>query len=354
MLQISHSDPLSSDSSTTSPTLTVSTLDASSNSTSPPSTFTLEDRVHQLNHTLSMLQSERESLNGSLKGARRDAQKADASIRAEIDTLKRASDKYASVENRARQKVLALQEVVKQTLAAASDSTDMVQEVESSLPILREQRDQAEREYKLVKEQAEKLREEKADLEKQERRRIESMQNELAGLGTKLERLNGKSEKMETGTIPDLEEELNRIELEIERVEKDPLGFDEVSENEHSSTNDEHIHLDLSASDVFQPPHHRRKHPSRKSHPPIQRPIQILRPPHQSPPQPAPGHKPTSSRMSPSTSGASTLSGLARPFEPSATRQAQLQSTLQSSASASVRSDLNPASTVFAPRYTSK
>lgn len=302
-----------------------------------------------------MLQSERDALNGSLKGARKDAQKADASIRAEIDALKRASDKYASVEHRARQKVLALQEAVKQTLAAASETSDQVLDVESSLPVLRDQRDQAEKECNWVKEQAQKVRDERAILEKQERRRVEGMQTELASLGTKLEKLNGKREKLETGTIPDLDEELRRIEMEIERVENDPLGFDEVSEeNDQPSISDDHIPMEHSNFDVFQPPHSRRKHFSRKSHPPIQRPVQILQPPHRSSPQPIPGQKPTAPRISPTTSGASTLSGLARPFEPSATRQAQLQNTLQSAASASVRSDLNPASTVFSPRYASK
>jgi hypothetical protein len=300
-----------------------------------------------------MLQSERESLIGSLKGARKDAQKADASVRGEIDVLKRASDKYSVVEHRARQKVLALQEAVKQTQAAAAETGALFVEVEASLPVLREQQDEAEREYRSLQEKAEKVREEKTLLEKKERKRIEGMQNELAALVTKLDKVSGKKEKLENGTIPDLEEELRRIELEIERVERDPLGLAEVSEeSDQLITGDDpdlQSQTEVPAPNVFQPPHHRKKHSSRKSHPPVQRPIQILRPPHATV-----NNKPVALRISPSTSSTSTLSSLARPFEPSATRQAQLQNTLQSNANSSVKSDLNPTSSVFSPRYATK
>lgn len=344
---------LSPDSPSSSPSMSASALDTSSNSTSP-STFISEDRAH---HTLLMLQSERDSLIGSMKGARRDAQKADASIRSEIDALKRASEKYSSVEHRARQKVLALQEVVKQSLAAASETGALVLETEASFPVLQDQVDEAEMEYKIVKEKADRILEEKAVLEKKEKRRIESMQNELAGLGHKLEKLNGKKDKLETGTIPDLEEELRRIEMKIESVEKEPHGFDEtLEENPQWVTSDDHdlhLHLEASGPNSLQLPHRRKSRTFKNQHLLIQRPIQILRPPHQSSPQSPQhtvGNKSTATRISPSTSSTSTLSGLARPFEPSATRQAQLQSTLQSSTSPSVRSDLNPTSTAFSPR----
>jgi vacuolar-type H+-ATPase subunit D/Vma8 len=315
-------------------------MDASSSSTSPSTTFTLEDRVQQLDHTLSVLQSERETLINELKSSRKDAQKTEAATRSEIDALKRASDKYSSVEHRARQKVLALQEAVKQTLAAASESEALVVEAEVSLPISRKQIETVEGEYKAVKEKAEKVREEKKMLERKERKRTESMQAELASLTSKLEKLNGRKEKLEMGTIPDLEEELKGIEIEIERAERDSLGFEESVEEtdlpENTDTQEQHT--------VHQRSNRRRHSRTGKSqYPPIQRPIQILRPPQRS-------QKPVATQMSPSASATSTLSGLARPFEPSPTRQAQLQSTLQPAPSASVKSELNPASTIFSPR----
>ncbi|KAF9652348.1 hypothetical protein BDM02DRAFT_3075890, partial [Thelephora ganbajun] len=138
-------DSTPSPSPTSSPTPSPSTSgDVSSSVSTPPTT--LEDKIQQLNQTLSLLQSERDSLAISLKTTRRDAQRADAAIRADIETLKRASDKFASVEHRARQKVLALQEVVKQTLGAAADIGTTVTDIEASLPTLCKQQAEAENE----------------------------------------------------------------------------------------------------------------------------------------------------------------------------------------------------------------
>ncbi|EJF63863.1 hypothetical protein DICSQDRAFT_23840, partial [Dichomitus squalens LYAD-421 SS1] len=82
--------------------------------------------------------------------ARRESQKADAALRAEIDTLRRASDRQAAGEGRARKKVLALQEAVKQTLAAAQDIEALVSEIEGALPGLEERKREVEREWEQV------------------------------------------------------------------------------------------------------------------------------------------------------------------------------------------------------------
>jgi vacuolar-type H+-ATPase subunit D/Vma8 len=206
--------PSSSPSPTYSPALSASDPGEVPSSASTPS-ITLEEKIQQLNQTLSLLQSERDTLAVSLKTTRRDAQRADAAIRADIETLKRASDKFASVEHRARQKVLALQETVKQTLAAAEDINASVTDAETSLPILRGQQAEAEKECKVARQQAAQAREEREALERHEKKQIDSLQTELAGLGSKLEKLNCKREKLEKSIIPELEEELRRIEVEI-------------------------------------------------------------------------------------------------------------------------------------------
>lgn len=368
-------DPSPTSSPTSSPTLSASTL------VDVPSAPTLEDRVQQLNQTLSLLQSERDSLAVSLKTTRRDAQRADAAIRADIETLKRASDKFASVEHRTRQKVLALQEAVKQTLAAASDMGTAVTDIETSLPALREQQAEVEKECKLAKRQAAQAREERAALERQEKKHIDNLQIELAGLGTKLEKLNGKREKLENTVIPDLEEELRRIEEEIAKATEPPplvtdrsdgtYYYDSASfglDNQSGSISalpgfggfpDE---LHTASQDTLPAPienPRRRKH---LSHPPlttkhqqaqILKPIQILRPLRQQQQvRPTPiGHKSTSS----SGTTASTLSSLAAPFEPSPKRQAQLQSTLgtplnSNNITSALKAELNPTSNVFASR----
>ncbi|KDQ08213.1 hypothetical protein BOTBODRAFT_76982, partial [Botryobasidium botryosum FD-172 SS1] len=68
--------------------------------------------------------------------ARRDAQKTESALRAEIDTLRRASEKNAAGEQRARQKMLALQEALKRCVAATADAEAQVRVVEGALPPL--------------------------------------------------------------------------------------------------------------------------------------------------------------------------------------------------------------------------
>ncbi|KAI0634851.1 hypothetical protein C8Q77DRAFT_1029628, partial [Trametes polyzona] len=112
----------------------------------PPAPFTLEDHRIQLTHQLNQLNAEHSNLTSTLKSARKESQKADAALRSEIDTLKRASDRYAAGESRARQKILALQEAVKQTLAAARDIEALVKDIDAALPGLEEQRAEVEKE----------------------------------------------------------------------------------------------------------------------------------------------------------------------------------------------------------------
>jgi predicted nucleic acid-binding Zn-ribbon protein len=354
--------PSPSPSPSASPTLSASTSGEIVSSVPTPS-VTVEDKVQQLNQTLSILESERDSLVTSLKTTRRDAQRADAAIRADIETLKRASDKFASVEHRARQKVLALQEAVKQTLAAAADINTAVTDVENSVPSLREQQTEAEKEFELAKRQAAQARQEREALESREKKRTDSLQTELAGLGGKLERLNGKREKLENNVIPDLEKELKRLEEEIAKAAcslppPTPDRFDDVhyhdplAGNQSGSTSaggfPDDLHL---AVGPIENPRARRKHQShppstaKRQQPQIQKPVQILRPPHQQ-------------QVRPTATGGtttSTLSSLAAPFEPSPKRQAQLQNTLRTSLdstniTSALKAELNSPTTVFAPR----
>ncbi|TBU47069.1 hypothetical protein BD309DRAFT_952790 [Dichomitus squalens] len=197
---------------------------------SPPSAsaFTLEDRRVQLTHALSQLTSEHAQLSSELKSARRESQKADAALRAEIDTLRRASDRQAAGEGRARKKVLALQEAVKQTLAAAQDIEALVSEIEGALPGLEERKREVEREWEQVSGEADRARRRREEAEGRERAREEAAQQELAGLVTRLEKLSGKRQKLEGegGVIQELEERLRKLEEERERVERDPYGYE--------------------------------------------------------------------------------------------------------------------------------
>ncbi|GAV99668.1 hypothetical protein LENED_001141 [Lentinula edodes] len=183
--------------------------------------LTLEDRLNQLQHTLSVLNSEQASLTATIKSSRRDAQKADANLRSEIDVLKRASDRYLSSEQRSKQKVLALQEVVKRTQIITKEMEATIKEVNAEIPGLKEEKQKREAEHRKVKEAANKVRREKDAQAEQERKRIESMKNELNTLTKQLEKLEVKKEKLEGGVIKELEEQLENVEQEMEMLERE-------------------------------------------------------------------------------------------------------------------------------------
>ena len=213
--------------------------------------ITLEDRLSQLQHTLSVVNSERETLLSSLKSARREAQKADSALRSEIDTLKRTSEKNAAAELKGKQKVLALQEAVKRAQNATKETEEMSVEVEANMPELNEKKRKKEEEHSKIKSEADKARKEREDVEEKEKKRLDSMRAELAGLAHKLEKLGGKREKLENTIIPDLEEKLKDMEKEIE-MEENGLARLEIEETLAFSQ----THIVETASPSFPRPRH--------------------------------------------------------------------------------------------------
>ncbi|KAF8341883.1 hypothetical protein F5887DRAFT_1217058, partial [Amanita rubescens] len=109
-------------------------------------TISTEEHVNQLQETLNTLITERDSLTINLKSARRESQKADAALRAEIESLQRSSEKYGVWEQRTKQKILALQEAHKRAIAAAQETEEEVRRVEALLPDLVKKKEGKERE----------------------------------------------------------------------------------------------------------------------------------------------------------------------------------------------------------------
>lgn len=387
-------------------TLAGSTTSSPSAAPAPlPLPLTAEERAGQLQQTLSALAEERAELANTVKVTRRDAQKADAALRAEIEVLKRASEKQAAAEARARQKMLALQEAAKQATAASADATEAMRELERSLPALQARREAREAEHARVKVDADAARAEREAEAANGHKREEAARAELAGLGNRLDKLCTKREKLEAGTIVDLEEQLRALQEEIERVERDPYGYVSAAAGLHSEDGpepDEFVEPDggtihLHSRGLSGPVSPRgRQHYSSQHHPaqtvvgrpgPIQRPQHpahnahhISHHPHHhhhtlsgalreqhALPTPAPGaigsggpRKPVHASSFPPLSAA--VSTGKQPAAPSATPAAGVLSASQSASTLSSRappfqprrgsraSELNPASTPFEPK----
>jgi uncharacterized protein YukE len=180
--------------------------------------LTIEDRLAQLQCTLVQINTERESLSTSLKSARRDSQKADAALRSEIDALKRASERHSAADHRAKQKILSLQEAIKRAQTVTRETEELITEIRVVLPGMNEKCNEKEEAYNKFKSEADRARTERELETEKEKKRLDSMKNELIVLGNKLEKLNGKKEKLENGVIPEFEEQLKDIEREVENA----------------------------------------------------------------------------------------------------------------------------------------
>lgn len=205
---------------TAAPTTSQNTTDTATSPPAPPP-FTIEDRLAQLNQSLSLLNTERETLQAQIKTVKREGQKADAALRSEIEVLKRASEKHVAAEARAKQKILALQEAAKRAQASARTTDEQLTEIEGHLPALLKEKEQREADYERVKKDAVRLRKEREAADEKERKRLERLRMELSTMTHKLEKLNGKREKMEGSVLPDLEEQLKQTRKELESVEKE-------------------------------------------------------------------------------------------------------------------------------------
>jgi hypothetical protein len=243
-------------------------------------TISTEEHVNQLQETLNMLITERDALTVNLKSARRESQKADAALRVEIETLQRSSEKHGVSEQRAKQKILALQEAQKRAIAAAQETEEKMREVEALLPDLVKKKEKEGRECEKLEAEAAKVRKEREQIEEAEKKQIESMNAELAALNHKLEKLAGKKDKLESGTIPDLEMQLQQVVEEIDRMEAEEraLEFAYASANSfcHNQPTADELgilrHPNRTSSDnVAQQPQYRGRHNSFHSAPSLSR-----------------------------------------------------------------------------------
>ncbi|KAG7097596.1 hypothetical protein E1B28_004932 [Marasmius oreades] len=181
--------------------------------------LTLEDRITQLQHTLSLLNSDTATLTASIKSTRRDSQKADAALRSEIEVLRRASEKHAAGELRMKQKVLALQEAVKRTNTFVTETKSEFERVDELYPKLESTKNTKEKEYERVLAEADRMREAREREEEKVRKRIEGFKTELNALAKTHEKLEAKQEKIENGTVKELQDKLELVERELEELE---------------------------------------------------------------------------------------------------------------------------------------
>ncbi|CCA77177.1 hypothetical protein PIIN_11159, partial [Serendipita indica DSM 11827] len=188
-------------------------------SASPPRRITIEEERARLQLAKTSVSQEHESLSAQLKMARKESQKTENTTRAEIEALKKAAEKQVITDQRAKQRVLALQEAVKQTLSATVEVEAQAQEVEESLPRVRGEESTVEAEHTQVQDL---LNQKEAEIDqalRADKKRIADLQSELTTATNRAEKLAAKRDKLSKETIPDLEKQLAEVRKEIEEAE---------------------------------------------------------------------------------------------------------------------------------------
>ncbi|CAO1633044.1 unnamed protein product [Jaminaea pallidilutea] len=167
-------------------------------------------------------ESQRNTLTNELRLARKDASRAEQALRNEIEAIKRSLDRLSSTDHRSKQKVLALQESIRQGNQSAKDIAQEAQEIE-------DEHAQWEDEARTLCEQETEARQNVESVEAENNARVKEdedltavAEKELSALLKTMTSRQSEVEKLEQGRMAELEQEINTLQAEISRVENAP------------------------------------------------------------------------------------------------------------------------------------
>ena len=179
----------------------------------------IDTQAAQIRHMIAAAHAEKEHVQTQIKEARRASQRAEAALRVEIDQVKKSTEKAGSVDLRAKQKALALQEQVKQGWAWAEHAEQEaalvengMKELENQVELAKKQVETVNAEWKTTKAQEDEIR----DSDKKVRNEEEKKLAEVAG---KIDKLRAKKEKKEAERA-DLEKRIEELERQRKEAEK--------------------------------------------------------------------------------------------------------------------------------------
>lgn len=185
----------------------------------PPPESQSDSQTTQMRSQLVTASTEKEHLSSQIKEARRSSQRAEAALRQEIDAVRKAVEKAGTLDLRAKQKALALQEQVKQAWAGSETAEKETQAVEQGMSEVEARMDAARAELEACKEDMKRAREREEDARERDRRSRQEEEKKLAEVASKVEKLKVKKEKKE-GERAELERRIEELEKQREDVER--------------------------------------------------------------------------------------------------------------------------------------
>ncbi|CBQ67836.1 conserved hypothetical protein [Sporisorium reilianum SRZ2] len=170
-------------------------------------------RLAVLQAELDASEAHKAALIADVKRARKESSKHEAGLRHEIDAVKRGMDRMSATDHRSRQKVLALQELIKQTTIHTKEIHEQAQLAEKEQPEWEEQDATLEAQVETLRKQVE-AEEATAQAE------WDKDDAALAALDKELRSLEASAKALETERDELRDDKLASIQSEIEHVKE--------------------------------------------------------------------------------------------------------------------------------------
>jgi hypothetical protein len=213
----------------------------------------IDTQAAQIRHMIAAAHAEKEHVQSQIKEARRASQRAEAALRLEIETVKKATEKAGSLDLRAKQKALALQEQVKQGWAGAENAEKEAGAVEEGLAGQESRLESTTAELESVRQEWKTAKEKEDEVREREKKSRQDEEKKLQEVVGKIDKLRLKREKKElekaelTKKLEDLVKQAEEIERrnEEERVARVSGGaywWDPYSQGGHAHGHHGHHH----------------------------------------------------------------------------------------------------------------
>lgn len=179
----------------------------------------IDAQTAQTRHLIAAAHAEREHLQLQIKEARKTAQRSEAALRTEIETLKRNNEKAGSNDQRNKQKYLALQEQVKQGWAGAESANKETEDVKAGLPEFETKLAAVTKDLEGVQAQWKKVNKKEEEARDASKASRAEEDRKMAEINSKVDKVRGRKEKKESERA-ELESKLEELEKQREEVER--------------------------------------------------------------------------------------------------------------------------------------
>jgi hypothetical protein len=179
----------------------------------------IDAQTAQTRHLIAAAHAEREHLQARIKEARKTAQRSEAALRTEIESMKRSNEKAGGNDQRNKQKYLALQEQVKQGWAGAEAANKEAEAVKNGTPDIEGRVKTVTAELEAVRVEWKKVKEREEEARDVDKKMRADEDKRMAELDTKIEKLRARKEKKD-GERAELLKKLEELEKQRGEVER--------------------------------------------------------------------------------------------------------------------------------------